>query len=137
MNHDNAGHFGYEKTLNRIKESFWFSKMRRFVKKYVSACLECAHHKAPGGLKKGFLHPIPKVDMPFHTIHADHLGPFVRSRRGNTYLLILVDAFTKYVNIKAVRDTKLRQQLKSSKNILDTSEYQIDLSQTEARVSQV
>jgi len=44
--------------------------------------------------------------VPFHTLHADHLGPFIRSKRGNTYLLIIIDAFTKYINIKAVRDTK-------------------------------
>jgi len=80
--------------------------MRRFVKKYVSACLECAHHKAPRGPKEGFLHSIPKANVPFHTLHADHLGPFIRSKKGNTYLLIIIDAFTKYINVKAVRDTK-------------------------------
>lgn len=106
MNHDDVGHFGYEKTLKRIKSSFWFPKMRRFTKKYVGACLECAYHKAPGGPKEGMLNPIPKPDIPFHTIHADHLGPFVRSRKGNTYLLVIVDSFTKFVNIKPVRDTK-------------------------------
>ena len=106
MNHDNAGHFSFEKTLSRIQESFWFPKMRRFTKKYVSACLKCAHHKVPGGPKEGLLHAIPKVEIPFHTLHADHLGPFVRSKRGNTYLLVIIDAFTRYIIIKAVRDTK-------------------------------
>lgn len=106
MNHDNAGHFGLEKTLNRIQESFWFPKMRRFTKKYVSACLECAHHKVPRGPKEGLLHEIPKVEILFHTLHADHLGPFVRSKRCNAYLLTIIDAFTRYISIKAVRDTK-------------------------------
>jgi len=106
MNHDNSGHFGFEKTLSRIQESFWFPKMRRFTKKYVSACLECAHHKAPGGPKEGLLHTIPKIEVPFHTLHADHLGPFIRSKRGNAYLLTIIDAFTRYICIKAVRDTK-------------------------------
>lgn len=106
MNHNNAGHFGFEKTLSRIQESFWFPMMHRFTKKYVSACFECAHHKAPGGPKEGLLHVIPKVEIPFHTLHADHLGPFVRSKRGNAYLLTIIDAFTRYIRIKAVRDTK-------------------------------
>ncbi|XP_063624953.1 uncharacterized protein LOC134796705 [Cydia splendana] len=77
-NHDDVGHFGFEKTLQRLKSHYWFPKMRRFTKKYVSACLECAHHKIPAGAKEGELHPIPKVEVPFHTVHADHLGPFVR-----------------------------------------------------------
>lgn len=106
MNHDDIGHFGFEKTLNRLKSTFWFPKMRRFTKKYVAACLECAHHKTPGGPKEGTLHPIPKLEKPFHTLHADHLGPFVRSKKGNMYLLVIIDAFTKFINIRAVKDTK-------------------------------
>lgn len=105
-NHDDIGHFGFDKTLARLKESYWFPKMRRFAKKYVTACLECAHHKAVGGPKEGMLHPIPKADIPFHTVHADHVGPFVRSKRGNCYLLVIIDSFTKYVNIRPVTNTK-------------------------------
>lgn len=105
-NHDDVGHFGNDKTLARIQANYWFPKMRRFVKKYVTACIECAHHKIPGGKKAGELHPIPKVDIPFDTIHADHLGPFIKTKRGNTYILVIVDAFTKFVNITAVRNTK-------------------------------
>ncbi|CAG9785319.1 unnamed protein product [Diatraea saccharalis] len=106
MNHDDVGHCGYDKTLSRIRKNFWFAKMRKFVKKYVTSCLECAHHKTPGGKREGELHPIDKPSIPFHTVHADHLGPFVKSKNGNCYLLILVDGFTKFVNIKPVKDTK-------------------------------
>lgn len=106
MNHDDVGHYGFDKTLQRIQEHYWFAKMRRFVKKYVSSCLECAHHKAPGGKREGELHPIEKISIPFHTVHADHLGPFVKSKKGNCYLLVLIDGFTKYINITPVRSTK-------------------------------
>lgn len=37
--HDEAGHLGIEKTLERIKRNYWFAGMRRFVTKYVNACL--------------------------------------------------------------------------------------------------
>lgn len=114
-NHDDIGHFGFEKTLSRIKSTYWFPKMRRFVKKYVTACLECAHHKTPGGPREGFLHPIPKVNKPFHTIHADYLGPFVRSKRGNCYILVIIDSFTKFSNITPVRNTKAATTVRSIK----------------------
>lgn len=100
------GHFGFDKTLARLQASYWFPKMRRFVKKYVSACLQCAHHKLLGGARPGELHPIPKAIIPFHTIHADHLGPFIRTNRGNTFILVIIDAFTTFVDITAVRNTK-------------------------------
>lgn len=115
MNHDDVGHFGYDKTLSRIRGIFWFSKMRRFTKKYVQSCLQCAHHKRPGGSKEGTLHPIPKLEIPFHTLHADHLGPFVRSRRGNVYILVIIDAFTKFINIRSVRDTKTTTAIRAFK----------------------
>lgn len=115
-NHDDIGHFGFEKTLQRVKSLFWFPKMRKFVRKYVSACLECAHHKVPSGAKEGMLHPIPKIDVPLHTLHADHLGPFPRSRHGNMYILVIVDSFTKYVYLAAVRSTKSKASIKVFKN---------------------
>lgn len=89
LNHDDIGHFGVEKTLERIKASYWFPKMAKFVKKYVNACIECAYSKNYGKL--------------FHTLHVDHLGPFVRSKRGNTHLLVVVDGFTKFVFIRQKR----------------------------------
>lgn len=106
MSHDDIGHFGVEKTLNKIKKKYWFPKMSRFVKKYVNACIECAFAKQNKNNQEGLLYPIPKIDLPFHSLHADHLGPFVKSKRGNSYLLVVVDAFTKFVFVKPVRNTK-------------------------------
>ena len=35
MCHDDQGHFALEKTLEKIRENYWFKGMRRFVSKYV------------------------------------------------------------------------------------------------------
>lgn len=105
MNHDDIGHFGYEKTLEKIKKNYWFAKMPKFVKKYVNACIECAFAKKNSNDREGLLHPIAKVEVPFHTLHVDHLGPFVKSSRGHTHLLVVVDAFTKFCFVKPVRNT--------------------------------
>lgn len=50
-------------------------------------------------------------------MHIDHLGPFVQSRKGNAYILTIVDGFTKYVFAKAVKDTKTKSTLKILENI--------------------
>jgi Integrase core domain. len=65
------------------------------------------YNKEPTGKQPGFLHPIPKFDVPMHTIHLDHLGPFVTSKRKNTHLILAIDGFTKFAFIKAVRNTKV------------------------------
>lgn len=112
-NHDEIGHHGYSKTLERIQSKFWFPKLRKFVKKYVTACLECAYNKDTAAKQKsGHLYPIEKVNIPFHTVHMDHLGPFVRSKDGNTHILTIVDAFTKYVFVRPVKDLKTKTTTK-------------------------
>lgn len=112
-NHDEIGHHGYSKTLEKIQEQYWFPKLRKFVKKYVGACLECAYGKDNAAKQKsGYLYPIEKVKVPFHTIHLDHLGPFVRSKEGNTHILTVVDAFTKYVFVRPVKDLKTKSTVK-------------------------
>lgn len=120
MNHDDIGHVGYEKTLDRMKSRYWFSKMSRFVKKYVGSCIECAYAKKTATTREGLLHPIIKVAIPFHTVHIDHIGPFVKSKRGNTHILVVVDSFTKFVFIKAVRNTKTLSVIKVLEDIFDT-----------------
>lgn len=107
--HDNAGHFAVERTLTNIGNNYWFPRMRKYVSRYISACLACAYNKAPSGRKEGFLHPIPKVTIPMDTIHLDHLGPFVKSSRGNVYLIMVIDAFTKFLFVKPVKNAKTKQ----------------------------
>lgn len=120
MNHDDIGHFGVEKTLERIKKSYWFPKMSRFVKKYINACIECAYAKNNASSREGLLHPIAKVDKPFHTVHVDHLGPFVKSKRGLSYIFVVVDGFTKFCFIRAVRNTKTQNVVKVLEDICST-----------------
>lgn len=106
LNHDEAGHFATDKTLDKIKQDYWFPKMNRFVHKYVAACLNCAYNKSSTSKRSGFLHPIPKGNIPFQTLHIDHLGPFVKSKKGNSYILGIVDGFSKFIFVKAVKNLK-------------------------------
>lgn len=89
-NLDEIGRFSVEKNSRELKNDFWFPRMKKIISKYVKSCLNCAFGKEPAGLKEGYLHSIPKTDIPFHTIHVDHLGPFVKSGSGNQYLLLIV-----------------------------------------------
>lgn len=86
--------------------------MNAFVRKYVNACLNCLYYKRTGGQKQGKLHSIEKTPIPFHTLHVDHVGPFERSRKGNRYLLVIVDGFTKFTMIEPVKDTKAKRAAK-------------------------
>lgn len=104
--HDDRGHFGLDKTLEQIVPHYWFRRMRNFVRSYLAACIECCYNKRPGGQTEGRLHVSPMVPVPFRVLHIDHLGPFPKSSKGNTHIIGIADAFSKYVMVKAVKSTK-------------------------------
>jgi len=56
--------------------------------------------------KKGNLywHPLDKGSEPFQMIRLDHVGPFVLTERDNKYILTIVDGFSKYVMLRAVKN---------------------------------
>lgn len=118
--HDNMGHFSIEKTLKNIRSNYWFPRMKKYVSRYISACLQCAYNKVPSGKKEGFLHPIPKATIPMDTVHVDHLGPFVKSTKGNAYLIMAIDAFTKFLFVKPVRSTQARPVKDFLENVFQT-----------------
>lgn len=105
--HDDMGHFGFDKTIRHLKKHFWFPSMTKSVQKYLAACVECAY-KASRGKPEGKLHNIERLPIPFYTVNVDHLGPFPKSARGNAHIIVYVDNFTKYVILKAVKDTKTK-----------------------------
>lgn len=64
INHDDVGHFVFEKTLNRLQATYWFPKMRRFTKKYVAASLECDTIRHPADQKREC--SIPSLKLKSH-----------------------------------------------------------------------
>jgi transposase InsO family protein len=97
MFHDEQCHLGPDKTFAKLNHYFWFPGMTKFVKKYCDHCLKCIVGKKHTGPKQGLLHPIDKPPIPFHTVHADCVGPFPESPEGFKHILLIVDAFTKYL----------------------------------------
>jgi hypothetical protein len=118
--HDEGGHFSTEKTLWKLNERFWFPGMWKYIKKYISACIPCLYKKLSSGRKEGFLHPVQKEPVPFHTIYVDHLGPFKKTKYGNCHLIVVEDDFTKFLLLKAVKSTKTRFVIKFLSEVIST-----------------
>jgi len=112
-NHDDIGHYGTDKTIQRIQRNFWFPRMRRYVKSYISSCPECCINKVKGGKPEGSLHVYDTLPIPFRTINMDHIGPFPKSKSGNLHILVIVCAFTKYTFLAATRTTKTTPVIKA------------------------
>lgn len=116
--HDLMAHFSLDRTVNKIKELYWFPYMKRYLRKHISMCFECLVNKIPGGKQQGHLHPIKPGKRPFSIIHMDHLGPFVKSSRGNQDLLVIIDNFTRFTRLSPVKNTSSQHVLKALENFV-------------------
>ena len=62
--HDLASHFGVDRTVARIKEFYYFSGMRKYIKRRISACIECILAKNKVSGQAGELRVIPTGRRP-------------------------------------------------------------------------
>ncbi len=101
--HPTAGHLGITKTLARLKFRFFWPKMASEVKKYVTSCTVCQLTK-PSQRKPAGLMVLIRPQKPLEYVGVDFVGPLRRTSRGNAFILVFVDYFSKWVEIVAVRE---------------------------------
>ena len=54
-----GGHFGYHRTLNRIKTNFSWPNMKTIIKDYIKSCDTCQRCKTDSLSPAGLLQPLP------------------------------------------------------------------------------
>lgn len=118
--HEGYGDLGLNEMLDVIPKHYWFVNMKGYAMRYIVTCLACLYNKKPPGKRSGHLNPIAKYDVPMHTLHIDHLGPFVQSMKQNVYLIVAVDGYTKYLFIKAVPNAKTTPVTRFLEGVVET-----------------
>jgi hypothetical protein len=101
-----AGHNGVEKTLEKLKTSGTESwpGMREHVKKFISECPVC--QKLDYRNVKNHTEPYTTASMePMETLNIDTIGPVPTDGQGNTYILVIIDCFSRFIELYAVPDT--------------------------------
>ena len=103
MNHNipMAGHNGQENTLRRVRRGFYWYGMRKDIKQYVKTCSVCNRNKKVNHKPKAKLKSY-HAGIPMERVHMDILGPLNISKRGNKFVLVMVDQFTKWIEIQAL-----------------------------------
>lgn len=115
MYHDNFEHVGVDKTCNFTLKTYWYPSLQELVKNYISNCLKCMSFNPHYGKSQGEQHNIEKGKKPFDTYHIDHYRSFEKTRGGYKYILLVIDAFTKYVKLYPCRSTKSSEVIKHMK----------------------
>ena len=97
-----AGHLGQKKTLDRLKQSFFWYGMSNDSDVYVKQCMTCKVNKKGNRTPRSPLETY-QAGYPMERVHLDILGPInPRSKSGLAYILVMVDQFTKLVQLAAL-----------------------------------
>ena len=97
-----SGHQGVVKTLERLQKRFFWYDMSTDVTDFINGCLTCRLRKDSSS-RNGLLQ-LFSATKPFQMINMDILGPFDVSERGNKYVCVVQDRFSRYRELIAQRD---------------------------------
>lgn len=98
-----AAHPGIKKTLEKLQRNFFWPKMTVQVTEFVQACNVCKETKAPNATLRPPMGERVTVDRPWQRLYIDFLGPYPRSKKGNAFIFIVLDQFSKFVLLKPMR----------------------------------
>ena len=103
MAHDQSGHQGVHRTLARLSEMAYWVGMAHDVTRYCRYCRRCQITKAPEALPAP-LQPVV-ASHPWEMVAVDILK-VPMSSRGNEYILVAQDYFSKWPFARAIQDQK-------------------------------
>ncbi len=105
--HPLAGHMGQTKTLESLKRFFFWPGMYKWIISLIADCQNCQTNKHKRhDQSQAELQPWTEtVPFPFHTVHIDHKGPLNPVSNGYKHCLVIVDSFSRFIQIYPVENT--------------------------------
>jgi putative transposase len=98
-----GGHEGIIKMKQRLLNRYFWPNMEKDLQKEIENCHQCQTRRKDD-TAKAHLRPLPIPSEPNQRIHADLFGPLKTSEKGKKFILVITDAFTKYVELVATEN---------------------------------
>lgn len=100
--HDEMGHVGLDKTIRGILSTYWFPCMRQTVTEHIQ---NCVLSNIPCTRVEREMSIVEEGNVLFETVHVDHFGPVEKTSSGYQYVLVIVDAFSRFTWLFATKST--------------------------------
>ena len=90
-----GGHAGISRTKEQVRRRAYWPGWTKSVELFVKACGPCARYKQGHAPKQGQM-KMMVASRPFETLGVDVTGPHPKSVKGNTFILTVIDHFSKF-----------------------------------------
>ena len=109
------GHHGRTKTLHAIQTTYYFPGLYKWIATLTKDCFLCQTNKP---IQKNrntaqIQSPVRKITETFHTIHIDFKGPLSPTSNGNSYILVIIDSFSRFIQATPTKDATSHSALKA------------------------
>ncbi|GFW40932.1 retrovirus-related Pol polyprotein from transposon 17.6 [Trichonephila clavipes] len=101
-----GGHLKFLKTYHRLSENFFWQNMYKDTKNFVRSCTVCLSRKNAFKIPPAPHQPVEQSQEPGETCHIDIFDPLKTTPKGISYVLSMIDVFTKYIHIVPLPDIK-------------------------------
>lgn len=98
-----GGHFGVERTVARLQTRYYWYRMREDVALWCSTCTSCAAKARPRKTPQAPMGTV-RVGAPMERIALDIMGPLNETECKQSFVLVIQDYFTKYVEAYPLPD---------------------------------
>jgi transposase InsO family protein len=117
--HEHDGHGGVRATTARLRAAkVTWTGLSNDVHRHVSACPQCQRVKpSDNDPLHGLLTPRIATG-PWERVVMDHIGPLEKSKAGNKYIAVIVDPFTRWVELEAIPDIESATTANTLRNAL-------------------
>ena len=105
-------HAGIKRNVAEIAARFYWKNMWESVRRYINQCTVCQHNKRKYNRRE----PMQFMKIPFHeprAVIAMDVATLPWSEDGYRYILVIVDLFSKHIEIGAMKDM-LAQTIKET-----------------------
>ena len=90
-----VSHFGQSRTQRRLQEEFYWPGYARDVILWCASCPQCLQGKDPPRRNRAAMGHV-RTHLPMERVAMDVMGPLPRTRRGNKFILVVMDYCTRW-----------------------------------------
>lgn len=98
-----SAHGGINKTIERIRRFYFWPNLVNDVRDYINSCGICKGTKHPNYVMRPPMGKTSETFRFFQKLYVDFLGPYPRSKSGNIGIFVVLDHFSKFCFLKAVK----------------------------------